>query len=64
MAGERPSSAAVSAVDNEQAGYVAPAPTLYDIVGGRFRTLDVATLFAAAGAKERAAPLLDDVDAP
>ena len=62
MAGERPSSAAVSAVDNEQAGYVAPAPTLYEIVGGRFRTLDVATLFAAAGAKERAAPLLDDVE--
>ena len=62
MAGERPSAAAVSAVDNEQAGYVAPTPTLYEIVCGRFRTLDVATLFAAAGAKDRAAPLLDDVE--
>jgi len=62
MGGERPSAAAVSAVEREQAGYIAPTPALYEIVGGRFRTLDVASLFAAAGEKDRTAPLLDQVE--
>ena len=62
MAGERPSGAAVSAVDSEQAGYIAPTTDLYGIVSGRFRTLDVASLFVAAGAQDRAAPLLDQAE--
>ena len=62
MAGERPSGAAVSAVDTEQAGYIAPTTDLYGIVSGRFRTLDVASLFVAAGAQDRAAPLLDQAE--
>ena len=48
-------------VDSEQAGHLR-SDNLYEIVCGRFRTLDVASLFAAAGEKDRAAPLLDDVE--
>ena len=62
MAGELPSAAAVSALDREQAGLVTPTTVLYDIVSGRFRTLDVASLFAVAGEKDRAAQLLDHVE--
>ena len=62
MAGERPSIAAVSAVENEQASYLQQAPNLYEIVYGKFRTLEAATLFAAAGARNRVAPLLDEVE--
>lgn len=62
MAGERPSIAAVSAVDKEQSGSITPTTALYDIVSGRFRTLDVASLFVAAGATDRALPLLDNVE--
>lgn len=62
MAGDRPSVAAISAVDKEQAGYVTPVDTLYEIVSGRFRSLDIASLYAAAGAPDRAAPILGDVE--
>ncbi|MGH6623545.1 MAG: tetratricopeptide repeat protein, partial [Burkholderiaceae bacterium] len=62
MAGDRPSLAEVTAVDNEQAGYVGPTNTLYEIVSGRFRSLDIASLYSAAGANDRAAPILIEVE--
>ncbi|HKO67907.1 MAG TPA: tetratricopeptide repeat protein [Burkholderiaceae bacterium] len=62
MAGERPSAATVSAVEREQAGFVTQRPTLYQLAFGRFRALDVASLFSAAGANDLAAPLIDEAE--
>jgi DNA-binding winged helix-turn-helix (wHTH) protein/TolB-like protein/Tfp pilus assembly protein PilF len=62
MAGERPSATEVNAVDREQAGYPTSTTTLYDVLCGRFRELDMATLFHAAGVVERGNALLDEVE--
>ncbi len=62
MAGERPSATAVSSVDSQQADYIMPTTSLYEIVIGRFRALDIASLLTAAGVKDRAALLLVDVE--
>jgi tetratricopeptide (TPR) repeat protein len=62
MAGERPSATEVNGVNREQAGYPTATTTLYDIVCGRFRELDMATLFYAAGVVDRGDALLDDVE--
>ena len=62
MAGERLTVATVSAVEREQSGFETSKPTLYELVSGRFRTLDIASLFSVAGASDRAAPLIDQAE--
>ena len=62
MAGEQPAAAALSAIEKEQAGYTTPTTALHLIVGGRLLTLDVASLFAAAGSTDRATALFNDAE--
>jgi tetratricopeptide (TPR) repeat protein len=62
MAGERPSANEVNALSREQAGFATPTSSPYDLIGGRFHELEVATLFYAAGVLDRGALLLDGVE--
>jgi transcriptional activator of cad operon len=62
MLGERPSASEVDVLTREQAGLTTPATNLYDVVCGRFHELEVATLFFAAGAMDRATLILNEVE--
>lgn len=62
MAGNRPSVSEVATLDQEPTGESARQASFYEVVKGFYPTLEIATLYAVAGAADRAAPLIDEAE--
>lgn len=62
MAGSRPTASEVAALDRESSAEDMRQSNIYEVIKGYYRPLDMASLYAIAGAADRARPLLDESD--